>query len=462
MPSKKDRIGLWMIGVGGGVAGTVALGATALRRRLRPMTGLVTALPPFHDLNLADPGEFVIGGHEIRPESPLQAVQALHQQANLFDEKLIRSCTPQLRAVQRNIRPGTLYGVSRVVRDMADQDWIREKERAPESVVERLTDDMVDFRRRHKLDHVIVIHVASSEPAIRKTAAHETYARLQRAMAGRSSRVLPASSIYALAAVEAGCAFVNFTPAVGIDLPAVRQRADKLGLPYMGSDGKTGETLVKSALAPMFAMRNLSVLSWVGQNILGNRDGQVLSDPRIRQAKIESKDGIVSKIVKGKPCTPLSIDYVPSLDDWKIAWDFIHFEGFLGTQMNMQFTWQGSDSVLAAPLVIDLARLAALECRAGRGGPMTHLAFFFKNPIGNGPHDLFSQWQRLISHTCGGYSRAPSFPCCYGRYSRAPMSYCAPLTPSPSTGLASPAWSSNTGTLAPLSIRSVLFALGLR
>ena len=170
------------------------------------------------------------------------------------------------------------------------------------------------------------------------------------------------------------------------------------GIPYMGSDGKTGETLVKSVLAPLFAMRNLSVLSWTGQNILGNRDGKVLTDPKIRAAKIQSKDKVTARILGRKTDTHVSIDYVESLDDWKVAWDHVHFEGFLGTKMTMQFTWQASDSILAAPLVIDLARLAARELRAGRGGVMGHLAFFFKDPIDAVEHDLFSQWRRLIAH----------------------------------------------------------------
>jgi len=103
----------------------------------------------------------------------------------------------------------------------------------------------------------------------------------------------------------------------------------------MGSDGKTGETLIKSALAPMFAMRNLQILSWSGQNILGNRDGLVLRDPSTRMSKITSKDGIISHIVGGKPETLISIDYVSSLDDWKVTWDFIYFAGFCNTKMTI-------------------------------------------------------------------------------------------------------------------------------
>jgi len=139
-------------------------------------------------------------------------------------------------------------------------------------------------------------------------------------------------------------------------------------------------------------------LSWFGQNILGNRDGEVLQDPETRTAKIRSKDRTIAAITGGSPATRVSIDYVPSLDDWKVAWDFVHFRGFLDTKMSMQFVWQGCDSLLAAPLVVDLARLADLEMRVGRSGPMKHLGFFFKDPIGVDELDLSTQWRRLVHH----------------------------------------------------------------
>ena len=397
MKYAKDKVGLWMIGAGGRVGGAVALGVTALAKRLTQPTGLVSALPVFDSVQLIDPGTIVIGGHEVRSETILDAIDAAHEKANLFDEKIIRRCTPRLRAMQRNLRPGSLYGAGPTIRKLADLKGLK-KERSGSAAIERLSADIEAFRRRFSLDCVIVIHVASSEPPFRRHAAHARFDKLQRTLSRPGATVLPTSSLYALAAIEAGCPFINFTPSLGIDIPAIRQRADQLGLPYMGRDGKTGETLVKSVLAPMFAMRNLSVLSWVGQNILGNRDGAVLSDPKTRQSKIQTKDKIVSRIVGSSPTTRVSIDYVPSLDDWKVAWDFIHVEGFLGTKMSMQFIWCGSDSILAAPLIIDLVRFAALEYERGEGGPMPHLGFFFKDPMDVEEHDLFTQWRRLVEH----------------------------------------------------------------
>jgi myo-inositol-1-phosphate synthase len=442
MAKRSDKMGMWLIGACGGVGATVALGLAALKARRVGSTGLVTELPAFEGVGLVDPRSIVVGGHEVRAESLLDAVRGLGRRAGLFDEALIRTCTPALRAMQKNIRPGTLWGASPTIRAWANTNRsdrpgekagiarakargvsqsvgsssLRTAEHTPMAAVERLAHDLRAFRARHRLDVVVVINLASSEPAARLGAAAKRYDSLRAALDQSGSQavrkrssgpdrphhtIVPTSSLYALAAIEAECAYVNFTPSTGIDVRGIRERADELGLPYMGRDGKTGETLVKSVLAPMFAMRHLNVLSWVGENILGNRDGAVLNDPRTRQAKIRSKDRTVASIVGGRPATHVSIDYVPSLDDWKVAWDFIHFEGFLGTKMSMQFTWQGSDSILAAPLVIDLARLAALEVRRGSHGPMRHLGFFFKDPMGVKEHDLFTQWQHLVAHVCG-------------------------------------------------------------
>ena len=180
---------------------------------------------------------------------------------------------------------------------------------------------------------------------------------------------LPASSIYAYAAFKSGVPFVNFTPNKGAALGALRELARREGQPHCGNDGKTGETLLKTALAPMFAKRALHVMSWQGYNMLGNKDGEILSDPVRREAKRRNKDECLRAIIGGNDLhTEVGIDFVPSLHDWKTAWDFVHFEGFLGARMSLQFTWQGSDSALAAPLLLDLVRLADLAAGSWRVG----------------------------------------------------------------------------------------------
>jgi myo-inositol-1-phosphate synthase len=207
---------------------------------------------------------------------------------------------------------------------------------------------------------------------------------------------IPASSIYAVAAIQSGCSHVNFTPSVGTDLPALEAFARERNVLHVGRDGKTGETLMKSVLAPMFAARNLQVQSWVGHNIFGNMDGKVLDDPVNKANKVRSKDHLLTEILGYKPQTLVTIEYIESMGDWKTAWDHIHFRGFLNTKMILQFLWQGCDSLLAAPLVLDLIRFTDRAHRAGQGGVMRHLASFFKSPMGdNVPPEFHEQYGLL-------------------------------------------------------------------
>ncbi len=214
-------------------------------------------------------------------------------------------------------------------------------------------------------------------------------------------RILPPSSLYAYAAFSAGCSYVDFTPSTGARLPALRELADRHGLPYGGHDGKTGETLVKSVLAPMFALRNLRVRTWSGTNLLGGGDGANLADPAANAAKAGSKQRVLAETLGYQPQGSSHIEFVDDIGDFKTAWDLITFSGFLGTRMRMEFSWHGCDSALAAPLILDLARLTAAAHAAGRSGPLTELAFFFKDPIGEVPHALPDQWAALAGFVRG-------------------------------------------------------------
>jgi myo-inositol-1-phosphate synthase len=284
---------------------------------------------------------------------------------------------------------------------MADEPEAQ-KARSPREAIDRAQDDIKAFQAKHRLDQVVVINVASTEPPFDLTDDHKRLESLEDALDRPAPPVLPASGVYAYAALDLGLPYVNFTPSLGTSCPAMDELARRRGVPYGGKDGKTGETLLKSVLAPMFAVRNLRVLSWIGHNILGGGDGRVLNDPANKASKVKSKDAALGSILGYRPQSLVSIEYVESLDDWKTAWDHIHFEGFLGTKMAMQFTWQGCDSVLAAPLVIDLARLALLAQRRGEIGVMAHLACFFKSPMGTKEQDFFRQWAAFDAYARGG------------------------------------------------------------
>ncbi len=392
------KIGIWLIGALGGVGSTVALGLAALQRHRCSPVGLVTELPLFNGIDLDPPSSFVLGGHDIRQAHFVSVLQELQLRSGIFSHDLIHSCSDQLQSWTENIRPGTALGSGKTIQEMLN--WhAASKPRSPREWMSLIQADIDAFQRQHRLDQVIVVNVASTEPpAILNDAQHNWESWQAQLGAVCEQPSLPASSIYALAVIERGWPYINFTPSLGASFPAALELANTKQVPLAGQDGKTGETLLKSVLAPMFAHRHLKILSWVGHNIFGNRDGMVLNDPANKASKIRTKDQIISAIAGYQPQTHVSIEYIESLDDWKTAWDHIHFQGFLGVKMTMQFTWQGCDSILAAPLVIDLVRLMALVQRRGEYGIQPSLACFFKNPMGVQEHDFYRQFQMLEAY----------------------------------------------------------------
>ena len=388
------RVGIWLIGACGGVGSTTAFGLAALTRGLTPTTGLVTALPHFASLELDEPAAFIVGGHDVRKASLLSAVRELHCRSNVFDERTIAACAGDLEAWSANLRPGVAYRPNSTLAAMADRTDLTIST-SPKAAIEQVQRDLKAFVASAKLDQLVVVNAASTEPVFELGEAHESLERLLPALDRAAPTTLPTSSLYAFAAIDAGFPYVNLTPSRGASMPAMEELAAKRKVPLAGQDLKTGETLLKSVLAPLFARRNLKVLSWVGHNILGNRDGMVLNDPQNKASKVRSKDHLLGELLGYRPQSHVSIEYIESLDDWKTAWDHIHFEGFLGTKMTLQFTWQGCDSLLAAPLVLDIARLSLLAQRRGESGILKHLACFFKSPLGVDQHDFNKQFEML-------------------------------------------------------------------
>lgn len=396
MLPRNRRLGVWIFGACGGLATTLVVGARAVARGLAPAHGLLTETDVCAGIPLQPLESMVFGGHEVRRTDPWTAAQEIHAQNGTLSAPLLARLRSELRALGRDIAPGVLPNAGRTILRLADATARRP--RPLRQLVAQVRRDIERFRERHRLQRVVCVNLTSTEPPLREGAAHRTLAAFDRALDRDDRRAVRPSAIYAYAAASLGLPFVSFTPSNAALLPALREYFDRAGAPFMGADGKTGETLVKSALAPMFRYRNLRVLTWQGYNLLGDRDGIVLADEDNKLSKVRTKDALLPKILGYPLHTHVGIDFVPSLHDHKTAWDFIHFEGFLGHRMAMQFIWQGCDSILAAPLVLDLIRFADLAKRCGETGPMTHLACFFKQPLGVAEHDLHQQWHLLIDY----------------------------------------------------------------
>ena len=358
--------------------------------------GLVSALPRFQHLQLAGWDSLVLGGHEIRQTTALAEARQLFEQSQVFSAKLVAAAESDLEQLDRRVRPGTLVNVGPRIESLAAGAALEYRQETPAQAVERLKSDIEQFRKAEQLQRVLVVNVSSTEPAATGEFRDWNWSQTQAALKTEAGRQLPASTLYAIAAMQAGCDYINFTPSVGSDLPALNELALQQKVCHVGRDGKTGETLMKAVLAPMFAARNLKVMSWVGHNIFGNLDGKVLDDPQNKANKVRSKDHLLTEILGYKPTTLVSIEYIEDMADWKTAWDHIHFQGFMGTPMVLQFTWQGCDSLLAAPLVLDLVRFTEREARRGGVGVMQHLASFFKSPMGESvPPEFGKQFQSL-------------------------------------------------------------------
>ncbi|MFD9096755.1 inositol-3-phosphate synthase [Streptomyces collinus] len=355
------RVGVWLIGARGSVATTAVAGCAAVAAGLHPPTGMVTETPPFAGSGLPDLASLVFGGHDTL-DCPLPKRAEELAAGGVLPPGLPAAVAAELAAADAEIRPG----------GPASGDA-----REPAELIERFADDIQDFVRRCGLERAVVVNVASTEPAA-------------------DGGALPPSSLYAAAALRAGCGYVNFTPSTGLHHPALAAPAAASGVPHAGRDGKTGQTLLRSVLGPMFAQRALDVRAWSGTNLLGGGDGAALADPAAAAAKNAGKERVLTDTLGVGPEGEVHIDDVPALGDWKTAWDHIAFDGFLGTRMILQTIWQGCDSALAAPLVLDLARLTLRAQEAGVRGPLADLAFYFKDPVGRAPAALGEQYAALV------------------------------------------------------------------
>ena len=387
--------GVWLVGARGNVATLSMVGARAIAKGVTETTGMVTAREPVASLALPAVGDFVFAGHDIRAQSIEETAEVANEAGGVPDRETLDAVREDLREIDGRVNTGTAISCGRVVEDLSEDRSMDELSVA--DIVERIRDDYITFTSEHDLDRLVVVNVASTEPPVKHPERYDTFGAFESAVEA-DDRDLPASALYAYAALDEGHPYVNFTPSTGSALGGLRELAEREGVPHMGRDAKTGETLVKSALAPMFAGRNLRVLSWEGHNILGNTDGLVLEEEENEAGKVESKGRLLEEILGYETHNRVRIDYTPSLGDWKTAWDHIHFEGFLGTEMKMQFTWEGSDSALAAPLLLDLVRLVAYADDRGDGGLQPHLASFFKSPMGVDEHDLSRQFDLLYDY----------------------------------------------------------------
>ncbi|MCR4318427.1 MAG: inositol-3-phosphate synthase [Planctomycetes bacterium] len=404
--SKKKNLLVYIIGAAGNVSVLVQAGVTALARKIASPTGILTENPEFAGAGFRGFDRIVFGGTEIREVTLAESLDIYRRQNKFIEDDAMKAAISALEKNQKNVMRRIPPGISSVASSLGlgklKCDHPREYVLAIQSHIDSL-------KRERGCDLAVVVNLASTEPARGDQISKWTLAEFERDLTKSKPANSASSALAAYAAIGAGHPYLNFTPSVGSEIPALTMLAERTNAPHAGKDGKTGETLLKTTLGPMFVARGLNLLSWQAYNMLGNTDGQVLSEEANLKSKLVGKDAPLRKIAGAGAHLKTSIDFVPSLADQKTAMDFVHFEGFLGSKMTLSFTWQGYDSALAAPLVIDLVRLLDVAAQRGESGPQRHLASYFKSPIAyEGAHDFHVQFECLLKYIRSNCSRGSS------------------------------------------------------
>ncbi len=380
-----SRLGVCFVGAGGAVASTVIAGVALMKRGLAPRIGMVTetgGLP--QTLGCAPLDSLVFGGWDIREANIFDA--ALRER--IVPEHLLRKVEPELRAIKP--WPGV---VSPKFLGTADADQVVTAKSHREEL-EILTRNVKDFKAANKLDRLIIVNLGSTERHAEVSDVHRTVASFEAGLSRNDERISPAMK-YLYLACKLGAGHVNFTPSL-TKVPALESLAESAGIPVAGEDGKTGQTLLKTALAPAFAVRQLHVQGWFSTNILGNNDGRVLDDPESNKTKVASKLSVLDEILGYEVVDhQVHINYYRPRGDEKEAWDNIDVLGFLGERMQIKINFLCKDSILAAPLVVDLVRLMDVAQRCGERGIQRQFSLFFKAPYHRegerAVNDLFKQ-----------------------------------------------------------------------
>jgi myo-inositol-1-phosphate synthase len=389
------RVGVAVIGMGGAVATTAAAGVELLRSGLESSDGLPLASPDGRDLaeraGLVDYTALEFGGWDLSADDLAKAAE-IH---GVLDAHQHAAVAPALAA----IRPWPGIGNPEFCRNILGDNQV--DGHSHRDAVTAIAADLARFREERGLHAVVVVNLASTErridpgdPIFADPAAFEA------AMDADDERIGPAV-LYAYAAITAGAPYANFTPSVAADLPALVSLAEQRRVPIAGKDGKTGQTMLKTVLAAALRQRNLRVEGWFSTNILGNRDGRALDDPESLASKIDTKGSVLDDLLGYHVEDHLvRINYYRPRGDAKEAWDNIDLVGFLGQRMQIKVNFLCRDSILAAPLVLEIARVLDCAQRRGEGGVAEQLGVFFKAPMTatlTGPveHALHRQDARL-------------------------------------------------------------------
>ena len=405
----EGKLGVLLVGLGA-VSTTLVAGVEAIKRGISEPIGSLTQMgtirlgkrtddrvPKIKDfVPLASLDDIVFGAWDIFKENAFDAAM----NAGVLDKDLLNQVSEQLAS----LKPMPAVFEQNYVKRLTGDNIKTGKNKM--ELAEQLIEDIAKFKSDNGCARLVMVWCASTEIYVEESEVHTSLDALEKAMYDNDPRIAP-SMIYAYAALKSGVPFANGAPNLTVDIPAMVELADQTKMPICGKDFKTGQTLMKTILAPGFKSRMLGLDGWYSTNILGNRDGEVLDDPENFKSKEVSKLSVLEHIFQPEVYPELygdfshvvRINYYPPRGDNKEGWDNIDIFGWLGYKMQIKIDFLCRDSILAAPLALDLALFMDLAQRAGMKGVQEWLSFYFKAPQtapGLYPeHDLFIQLMKL-------------------------------------------------------------------
>ncbi len=405
----KGKLGILLVGLGA-VSTTVIAGVFAIRKGLSKPIGSLTQMgtirlgkrtegrsPRIADvLPIASLDDIVFGGWDLFADNCYEAAKT----AGVLEASLLESIRPELEAIE----PMPAVFDRQYVKRLDGPNVKKGKNKT--DLADQVIADIRKFKASNGLDRLVMVWCGSTEVFMQESAAHQSIAAFEAALEA-SDPAIPSSMVYAYAALKEGIPFANGAPNLTCDVPAMVELAAQTKSPITGKDLKTGQTLIKTIIAPGLKARLLGVAGWYSTNILGNRDGEVLDDPESFKTKEESKKSVLDYIFQAHLYPDLykeihhvvRINYYPPRGDNKEGWDNVDLVGWLGYPMQLKINFLCRDSILAAPIGLDVALLLDLAKRAGLSGIQEWLSFYFKSPQhapGLYPeHDLFIQLMKL-------------------------------------------------------------------
>jgi myo-inositol-1-phosphate synthase len=405
----EGKLGIMLVGLGA-VSTTTIAGVLAIRRGLAKPIGSLTQMgtirlgkrteansPRIKDfVPLASLDDIVFTGWDLFEDNAYEAAKT----AGVLERGMLDQIKPELEA----IAPLPAVFDRKYVKRLDGPNV--KKGTSKKDLAEQVRADIQQFKKKHNLARIVMVWCGSTEIYLQESAVHASIEAFEKGLE-RSDDNIPSSMIYAYAAIKEGIPYANAAPNLSADVPALIQLAQQTGSPLAGKDLKTGQTLIKTIIAPGLKSRLIGVEGWYSTNILGNRDGEVLDDPESFKTKEESKKSVLDYIFQPnlypdlyeKLCHVVRINYYPPRGDNKEGWDNIDIFGWLGYPMQLKINFLCRDSILAAPIVLDSALFLDLARRAGMSGIQEWLSFYYKSPMhaaGLYPeHDLFIQLMKL-------------------------------------------------------------------